>query len=64
MAKARKIPAMIDKASSFCPGCGHGIAIRLIAESLEELGKSDSIIIALVWQNQQARHTGMKILLL
>lgn len=38
---------MIDKASSFCPGCGHGIAIRLIAESLEELGKSDSIIIGL-----------------
>jgi 2-oxoglutarate ferredoxin oxidoreductase subunit beta len=44
MAKARKIPKIIEKPSSFCPGCGHGIAIRLIAECLEELGQDENII--------------------
>jgi len=37
MAKTRKVPAIIDNPMSFCPGCGHGIVIRLIAECLEEL---------------------------
>lgn len=44
MAKARKVPAIADKASSFCPGCGHGIAIRLITECLEELGQDKNVI--------------------
>ncbi|WP_411679122.1 thiamine pyrophosphate-dependent enzyme [Clostridium thailandense] len=47
MTKVRKIPAMIDKPMSFCPGCGHGIAIRLIAECLEELGQQSNIIMGL-----------------
>ncbi|MCI1751063.1 MAG: thiamine pyrophosphate-dependent enzyme [Megasphaera cerevisiae] len=44
MAIARKIPYIIDKPMGFCPGCGHGVAIRLIAEVLEELGQDSNII--------------------
>lgn len=44
MAKSRKVPALIDTPMSFCPGCGHGIVIRLIAECLEELGQQKNII--------------------
>ena len=31
---------------TFCPGCDHGIAIRLIAEVLDELGIQDKTILA------------------
>ncbi|MDR1272195.1 MAG: 2-oxoglutarate oxidoreductase [Clostridiales Family XIII bacterium] len=34
----RKKPEVWKKDSSFCPGCGHGIVIRLIAELIEEMG--------------------------
>lgn len=44
MAKSRKVPAIAQKVSSFCPGCGHGIVIRLITECLEELGQDNNII--------------------
>ncbi len=44
MAKARKVPALVDKPMSFCPGCGHGIVARLIAECLEELGQENNVI--------------------
>lgn len=44
MAKSFKVPAIIDHAMGFCPGCGHGIVIRLIAESLEELGYDSNVI--------------------
>lgn len=44
MAIKRKVPAMIDKAMNFCPGCGHGIIIRLISECLEELGQQNNVI--------------------
>lgn len=47
MAKAMKVPAIIDRPMSFCPGCGHGVAIRLIAECLEELGHDENIIFGL-----------------
>lgn len=43
----RKVPAIIDKPMSFCPGCGHGIIIRLICECLEELGQDQNIIFAI-----------------
>ena len=33
---ARKRPAMISRKSDFCPGCGHGIVVRLLAEIIEE----------------------------
>ena len=44
MAVERKVPAIIDKPMSFCPGCGHGIIIRIICECLEELGQDQNII--------------------
>lgn len=44
MAIKRKVPAIIDKAMNFCPGCGHGIIIRLISECLEELGQQNNVI--------------------
>lgn len=41
-----KIPEIFKKGSkyTFCPGCDHGIAIRLVAEVLEELGLQENTI--------------------
>lgn len=47
MAIERKVPAIIDKPMKFCPGCGHGIVIRLIGECLEELGQDNNVIYAI-----------------
>lgn len=47
MAKARKVPHLIDRPMGFCPGCGHGIVIRLIAECLEELSQDKNVIFPL-----------------
>lgn len=33
-----KTDVLKDDATHYCPGCGHGIAHRLIAETIEELG--------------------------
>ena len=35
--KVREIPRSIYAANSFCPGCGHGLVLRLIAEVLDEM---------------------------
>ena len=35
-----------DVKYTFCPGCDHGVAIRLVAEVLEELGLRENAIIA------------------
>lgn len=35
-----------DVKYSFCPGCDHGITVRLVAEVLEELGIIDNTILA------------------
>lgn len=44
MAKERRVPDIIDRPMSFCPGCGHGIVIRLICECLEEIGEAGNVI--------------------
>ena len=31
-------PSLLSKPTSYCPGCGHGIVHRVLAEVLEELG--------------------------
>lgn len=42
----KQLPKTISPNSSgWCPGCGHGIVARLIAEAVEELGVSDKLII-------------------
>ncbi|NMW85746.1 keto:oxoacid ferredoxin oxidoreductase [Peptoniphilus sp. AGMB00490] len=37
-------PESIIGITGYCPGCGHGVIQRLIAESIEELGIQDNII--------------------
>ena len=39
-----KTKLMTDKALSYCPGCGHGTAHRLMMEIIEELGKENETI--------------------
>ena len=34
----------LEAATSWCPGCGHGIVMRLLQEVLEELGVADRLI--------------------
>ncbi len=43
-----KIPETFKKdvRYSFCPGCDHGVAVRLVAECLDELGLKDNTITA------------------
>ena len=33
-----KAPETVFSSAGFCPGCGHGLATRLIGEVSEELG--------------------------
>jgi len=35
-----------DAKYTFCPGCDHGVAIRLVAEALDEYGLRDNAIVA------------------
>ncbi len=43
----KRTPLMTDATLSYCPGCGHGTAHRLIMEVVEEMGiQSDTIGIA------------------
>ncbi len=41
-----KIPETMkkDMRYSFCPGCDHGVAVRLVAEVLEELGLKENVV--------------------
>ncbi len=45
MAVAKKIPTMLTKQVAFCPGCGHGVVVRLVAECIEELNMERNCII-------------------
>jgi 2-oxoglutarate ferredoxin oxidoreductase subunit beta len=40
----RKSSLLTDKVYNFCPGCGHGTAMRLLAEVIEEMGIADETI--------------------
>lgn len=42
-----KIPESLKENAkfSFCPGCDHGVAVRLVAEVLDELGVRDNTIL-------------------
>lgn len=44
MVMARKVPEIVDRPMAFCPGCGHGVVIRIIAECLQELEQDKNII--------------------
>jgi 2-oxoglutarate/2-oxoacid ferredoxin oxidoreductase subunit beta len=40
----RKSKLLADKVFNFCPGCGHGTAMRVVAEVIEELGIENETI--------------------
>lgn len=37
---------MLSKQISYCPGCGHGVVARILAECVEELGQSKNFILS------------------
>ncbi|MBN1596648.1 hypothetical protein JW933_12040, partial [candidate division FCPU426 bacterium] len=39
-----RTPGLQDAVTSYCSGCGHGVAHRLLAEALDELGALDRTI--------------------
>ena len=43
----RRIPESLlrEKSSGWCPGCGHGIITRMVAEAVEELGLEENFIL-------------------
>lgn len=51
MAAKMKKPEMINQQVGWCPGCGHGIIQRLIAECCEELElceKTIQVVLSLI----------------
>ena len=43
--QAKRIGLLYDgRASTFCPGCEHGLLLKLIARALEELGVADRAV--------------------
>ena len=40
----KKTGLMTDKVLSYCPGCGHGTAHRIIMEVIEEMGRAEDTI--------------------
>ena len=43
----RMIPELVSRPHVFCPGCGHGIINRLIAEVIEEFGYQKKMVLTL-----------------
>ncbi len=45
MPRSYKRPrSLVDRATHYCPGCGHGILHRLVAEVIDELGIREKVI--------------------
>lgn len=40
----KKSTMLTDNPLTFCPGCSHGIATKLVASAMEELGLKDNVI--------------------
>ncbi len=40
----KKTPVLTDTVMHYCPGCGHGIVHRLVAEVIEEMGLQESTV--------------------
>lgn len=45
MAKTFKVPHVLNPPKSYCGGCGHGVAARILAECLEEMGLCERAIL-------------------
>ena len=37
----KRTPVLTDATMHYCPGCGHGVVHRIIAEVIEEMGIQD-----------------------
>lgn len=46
MVNELKCPVLLENPHEFCPGCGHGIVVRLLAECLEELGQDKNVLMS------------------
>ena len=44
MPTLKRTDVMTEARTHYCPGCGHGIAHRLVAEVIEELGIREKTI--------------------
>jgi len=42
-----KSPSLLDVSSGFCPGCLHGTASKLVAETIDKLGIQDRVVCVL-----------------
>ena len=53
-----KLPESLkgDVKYSFCPGCDHGVAVRLVAEVIDELGIRENTILSA--SISQVSHSG------
>lgn len=40
-----KVPETIERSGGWCPGCGHGIVLRLMAEAIRDLGIQEDVIL-------------------
>ncbi len=40
----KRTPSLYDVATHYCPGCGHGILHRMVAEAIDELGVAEKAI--------------------
>ena len=40
----KRTPVLTDNVMHYCPGCGHGVVHRIIAEVIEEMGIQDNVI--------------------
>jgi 2-oxoglutarate ferredoxin oxidoreductase subunit beta len=40
----KRTDLLVDRALSYCPGCGHGVAHRMLMEVIEEMGIQDKTI--------------------
>ncbi|MEA4965862.1 MAG: thiamine pyrophosphate-dependent enzyme [Oscillospiraceae bacterium] len=45
--KMKAPSSLVPEVNFWCPGCGHGIATRLLAEAADELGMTEKVILAL-----------------
>jgi Pyruvate:ferredoxin oxidoreductase and related 2-oxoacid:ferredoxin oxidoreductases, beta subunit len=47
MAFEKRRPVLVEHTHTFCPGCGHGIFARLLAEAIQEAGYERKAILSL-----------------
>ncbi len=41
----RRPESLVDVANHYCPGCGHGIIHKLLAQGIDELGIREKVVL-------------------